>query len=393
MPAPMLPMTPALVDLIANVSVPFAQARAMPPAVYTSPGFLKHEIDDVFAKEWVAVGRTDTLPNPGDYLTYDLAGLPIFVIRDQDGTLKAMSNVCLHRMSTLLEGRGNKRQIVCPYHAWTYGLDGQLRAAPAMTLNEGFCKEQYKLPAVRCEAWLGWIMVTLNPTAPPVAETLKDVRALIDDYGMEHYVETFRETHVWDTNWKILAENFMESYHLPVCHAGTIGGLSKLDEMDCPPGLAAFNYHTILKDDRLKIALAHPSNTRMVGDRRRTTFLLAVYPSLLVTLTPGYFWYLSLQPHGVGPEAVGRVSIVFGGGMSPDYVNDAASQAHFAQLKTLLDKVNVEDRGCTEKVYRGVSAGVARAGHLSHLERPNYDFAQWLAEKTGGFRREVSPLA
>ena len=65
------------------------------------------------------------------------------------------------------------------------------------------------------------------------------------------------------------------------------------------------------------------------------------------------------------------------------------SLAHFAQLKTLLDKVNVEDRGCTEKVFRGVSAGVARAGHLSHLERPNYDFAQWLAEKTGGFRRDV----
>jgi phenylpropionate dioxygenase-like ring-hydroxylating dioxygenase large terminal subunit len=377
-------LTPAVAELVANVSTPFAEARAMPPSVYTSPDFLKHEINDVFAKEWVSVGRADTLKNAGDYLTYTLAGQPIAVIRGDDGALRAMSNVCLHRMSTLLEGRGNKRQIVCPYHAWTYGLDGQLRAAPAMAQNAAFCKEHYKLPAVRCEEWLGWIMVTLNPTAPPVAAALKDVRALIDDYGMENYIETFRETHVWDTNWKILAENFMESYHLPVCHAGTIGGLSKLDEMDCPPGLAAFNYHTILKDDRLKIALAHPSNTRMVGDRRRTTFLLAVYPSLLVTLTPGYFWYLSLHPHGVG-----QVSIIFGGGMSPDFVNDPEAQTHFAALKALLDKVNVEDRGCTEKVFRGVSAGVARPGHLSHLERPNYDFAQWLAEKTGGFQRNV----
>jgi phenylpropionate dioxygenase-like ring-hydroxylating dioxygenase large terminal subunit len=377
-------MTPALADLIANVSQPFAQARAMPPSVYTSPEFLKQEINGVFAKEWVAVGRADTLKNAGDYLTYELAGQPIFVIRCDDGRLKAMSNVCLHRMSTLLEGRGNKRLIVCPYHAWTYGLDGQLRAAPAMTLNTEFCKEHYKLPAVRCEEWLGWIMVTLNADASPVAESLKVVQSLIDDYGMENYVETFRETHVWDTNWKILAENFMESYHLPVCHAGTIGGLSKLDEMDCPPGLTAFNYHTILKDDRLKIALAHPNNTRMVGDRRRTTFLLAVYPSLLVTLTPGYFWYLSLHPKGVA-----QVDIVFGGGMSPDFINDADAQVHFAQLKTLLDKVNVEDRGCTEKVFRGVSASAARPGHLSHLERPNYDFAQWLAEKTGGFKRDL----
>lgn len=148
----------------------------------------------------------------------------------------------------------------------------------------------------------------------------------------------------------------------------------------CPPGLPAFNYHTILKDGTLKIALAHPSNTRMTGDRRRTTFLLAVYPSMLVTLTPGYFWYLSLHPHGAG-----QVHIVFGGGMAPEFVDSDEAQAHFAQLKTLLDKVNVEDRGCTEKVYRGVCAGAARAGHLSHLERPNYDFAQYLAARVGGF--------
>jgi phenylpropionate dioxygenase-like ring-hydroxylating dioxygenase large terminal subunit len=368
--------------LIENVNVPFAKARAMPPEVYTSDEFLKRELSDVFARDWVCVGRASALPNTGDYITYELAGQPIFVIRDKDGQLRAMSNVCLHRMSTILTGTGNKRTIVCPYHAWTYNLDGSLRGAPAMSLNEGFCKENYQLPQVRCEEWLGWIMVTLNQHAEQVSLQLADVEALIDDFGMEAYVETFHETHIWDTNWKILAENFMESYHLPVCHAGTIGGLSKLEEMLCPPGLAAFNYHTILKDDTLKIALAHPDNTRMKGDRRRTTFLLAIYPSLLITLTPGYFWYLSLHPHGVG-----QVHITFGGGMSPDYVNSDQAQEHFKQLKVLLDEVNVEDRGCTEKVYRGVCAGLSKPGHLSHLERPNFDFAQYLAEKTGGFER------
>ncbi len=376
---------PSVAELIANVSMPFERARAMPPSVYTSPTFLEHEIKDVFAKDWVMLGRASSLSKPGDYITYELAGQPIFVIRDQNMQLSAMSNVCLHRMSTLLEGSGNRSTITCPYHAWTYNLDGTLRGAPAMHLNSDFCKEHYKLPPVRCEEWLGWIMVTLNPNAPPVAKALAEVEGLIEDYGLEAYTETFRETHVWDTNWKILAENFMESYHLPMCHSGTIGRLSKLEEMDCPPGLAMFNYHTILKDDTLKIALAHPSNTRMKGDRRRTTFLLAVYPSMLVTLTPGYFWYLSLHPKGVG-----QVHMIFGGGMSPDFINDTDAQKHFAQLKALLDKVNVEDRGCTEKVYRGVSAGAARAGHLSHLERPNYDFAQYLAERTGGFKRQLA---
>ena len=369
-------------ELIENVSAPFEEARAMPRSVYTSQEFLASELKDVFTREWVCVGRASALAQPGDYIAYELAGEPIIVLRDKDGGLRAMSNVCRHRMSTMLEGTGNRRAIVCPYHGWSYNLDGTLRAAPAMHLNRGFHKEDCRLPQIRCEEWLGWVMITLNPDARPVAEQLGEVEALIDDFGMEAYVETFRETHVWDTNWKILAENFMESYHLPVCHAGTIGGLSKLEEMVCPPGRPAFNYHTILKDDTLKIALAHPDNTRLKGDRRRTTFLLAVYPSLLVTLTPGYFWYLSLHPRGPG-----QVNIVFGGGMSPDFAYSPEAQAHFKQLKTLLDTVNVEDRGCTERVFRGLNAQSAAPGHLSHLERPNFDFAQYLAARTGGFER------
>jgi phenylpropionate dioxygenase-like ring-hydroxylating dioxygenase large terminal subunit len=369
-------------ELIENVSQPFERARAMPPSVYTSSEFLKRELESVFAKEWVCVGRASALAKPGDYVTYELAGQPVFVMRTADGSLKAMSNVCLHRMSTLLEGSGNRRTIVCPYHGWTYNIDGTLRGAPAMTRNESFCKEAYRLPAIRCEEWLGWVMITLNPDAPPVARQLAEVEEHIADYGMTDYVETFRETHVWDTNWKILAENFMESYHLPVCHAGTIGGLSKLDEMVCPPGRPAFNYHTILKDESLKIALAHPDNTRMQGERRRMTYLLAIYPSLLITLTPGYFWYLSLHPRGTG-----QVHMIFGGGMAPEFIKSKEANAQLAQLKALLDEVNVEDRGCTERVFKGLSAATARPGHLSHLERPNFDFAQYLAERTGGFVR------
>lgn len=372
-------------QLIENVVQPFERARGMPPDVYTSESFLRRELTDVFGRDWVCVGRASALSEPGDYITYELAGQPIFVIRDRDGSLRAMANVCLHRMSTLLEGSGNKKNIVCPYHAWSYKLDGTLRGAPAMAHNEAFCKNSYRLPQIRCEEWLGWVMVTLSEDAPPVSVQLADVEILIEDYGMEPYVETFHETHVWDTNWKILAENFMESYHLPICHAGTIGGLSKLDEMVCPPGLPNFNYHTILKDESLKIALAHPDNKRLVGDRRRTTFLLAIYPSLLITLTPGYFWYLSLHPRGVG-----QVHITFGGGMAPEFARSDQAHDLFGQVKTLLDEVNIEDRACTEKVYRGVCAGLSRPGHLSHLERPNYDFAQYLAAKTGGFERRFS---
>jgi len=366
----------AIAALQAAADRPFEQAHAMPAAVYTSKAFLAAEIKQIFKQEWFCAGRASSLAKSGDYQTFELAEQPIVVIRGKNGELQAFSNVCLHRMSTLLDGRGNTKSIVCPYHAWTYNLDGSLRGAPAMQANKSFCKEELQLPSVRCEEWLGWIMVCLNPDAAPVSNQLADVEALVSDYGMENYIETFYETHVWDTNWKVLAENFMESYHLPVCHAGTIGGLSKLDEMVCPEGLPSFNYHTILKDESLSIAMAHADNTRMEGERRRTTYLLAIYPSLLITLTPGYFWYLSLHPEGVG-----KVQIQFGGGMSPEHSADPEAKEHFDQLKALLDDVNVEDRGCTEKVYRGLCSSMAQPGPLSHLERPNYDFAQYLTKK------------
>ena len=130
------PLSPAA-ELRANVAGPFAQARAMPKSVYTSPDFLAQEQAHIFAQEWLCAGRAEALPNPGDYLTMTIAGEPVIVLRDRAGQVRAMSNVCRHRMSTLLEGRGNARSIVCPYLACTCKLVGTLRGAPAMTLNEG----------------------------------------------------------------------------------------------------------------------------------------------------------------------------------------------------------------------------------------------------------------
>jgi choline monooxygenase len=366
-----------LIDTLrAGCERPFSDARAMPPGVYISPEFLEREQRDIFTREWLCVGRASTLAAPGDYLTAKIGDQPIAVLRDEDMQLRAMSNVCLHRMSVLLEGRGNVRRIVCPYHAWNYSLDGALRGAPLMDRQEGFCKESYTLPAVRCEAWQGWIYVTLNQDAPPIKTQLAQLDELIGAYGMTDYVETFHEEHVWDTNWKILAENFMESYHLPMLHRATVGPHSKLEEMECPAGHPAFNYHWITKEASLPIGNAHPDNTRLTGHWRKTTALLAIYPTHLVTLTPGYFWYLVLQPQGVG-----NVHIRFGGGLAPEFIADPQANTHMTTLKRLLDEVNAEDRRGVEAVFRGVHAPLAKPGNLSHLERPNYDFARYIAAK------------
>jgi len=367
---------PALTELRANVSVPFEQARAMPKSVYTSPDFLALEQSHIFARDWLCAGRAEALPDPGDYLTMKIAGEPVIILRDRDGNLRGMSNVCRHRMSILLEGRGNVRSIVCPYHAWTYNLDGTLRGAPAMTLNQSFCKDQIALPRIRVENWLGWIMVTLNPDAPDPQAQFADVENLVGYLDMASYRETFREEFQWNTNWKVLAENFMESYHLPVCHSGTIGSTVDLLKMTCPQGYPSFNYHYIVKNDTLPLTLAHPSNTTLKGDQRRITWLLSIYPALLITLTPGYFWYLCLTPDG--PD---HVSVLYGGGMSADWCADPDAASHLASVKALLDDVNIEDKGCVEKVYQGLVANLSSPGPLSHLERPNFEFAQYLASR------------
>ncbi|WP_373353893.1 aromatic ring-hydroxylating dioxygenase subunit alpha [Pseudoroseicyclus sp. CXY001] len=365
-----------LAELRDALAGPFAEARAMPKSVYTSPEFLALEQERLFARDWVSAGRASRLKVPGDYLTLEVADEPVIVLRDRDGALRAMSNVCRHRMSVLLEGEGNTRTITCPYHAWTYNLDGTLRGAPGMGLNEAFCRGDIALPQIACEEWKGWIMLCLDPAAPPPSERLGALDALIGHYRMEDYVELFQERFRWATNWKVLGENFMESYHLPACHAGTIGGTVSLEEMTCPPGEEGFNYHWILKNESAKLALAHEANTWLEGEDRRKTWLISLYPSLFITLTPGYFWYLSLTP--VSP---GEVDVLYGGGLAPEFLGEAEAEENFHALKTLLDEVNREDKGCTEAVYRGLTSRLGKPGPLSHLERPNWDFAQYILSR------------
>lgn len=363
-----------------NASKPIEEARSMPPGVYHSPGFLALEESEIFSKQWICIGRAESIPKTGDYIACDILDQPVVVVRGKDGVIRGFSNICLHRMARLLEGTGNAKRVVCPYHAWTYGLDGALVGAPHMEQNACFDKKDYKLPEVKAAVWQGWVYVSLNADAPDLGAHLQELGAVVTDrYRMENYVETFREEHVWDTNWKILAENFMESYHLPRLHAATVGPHSKIEEMECLPGGDAFNYHWITKEATLGLGNAHPKNKHLKGKWRRTTALITAYPGHMITLTPGYFWYLCLQPRGVD-----KVHIVYGGGFAPEYVNDPKADEMIADLKELLDEVNMEDRIGVESVFQGSGAALASSGHLSHLEQPNFEFGQYLARMVTG---------
>ena len=375
-PKPLATLLEGLTELAA---LPLEQATAMDPGVYTSEEFLQLEREKIFSKQWLCAGLAADIPEPGDYMCFDIDTQPVVVIRQSDGEIQAFSNVCRHRMMTLLEGRGNCRRIVCPYHAWTYASDGRLVAAPHMNERQDFDKSAICLPTIRCEIWHGWIYITLDPDIDSVSVLLGALDTLISPYEMENYVPIDRQEHIWNTNWKHLTENFMEGYHLPVTHKATVGGFFPVEDtkFSSAPPEPAFTYQFFTKTGEAPVGTAHPDNTRLVGDQRRTSILPTIFPSHMYALAPDHFWYLSLQP-----RSPGEVAIVYGAALAPE-VLDACEDPEklIADTRSFLDQVNAEDRLVVEGIYRGSRAPLAKAGPLCWLERENHEFTQYVARQ------------
>jgi choline monooxygenase len=360
------------------------QATAMPPDIYRSAALYDLERREIFARDWLCVGLAADMPRPGDYLSFSINDQPLFVVRGQDGEIRGFSNVCLHRMMRLVEGRGSCQRLVCPYHAWTYDLDGRLVGAPHMKRTPGFEARAHRLPAIRTEIWEGWIYVTLNQDAPPVGLMLEPLQRLVAPYRMADYVPVALQDHVWATNWKLLTENFMEGYHLPVAHRATVGAWFPAEDTWFPAERHdAFTVQTFTKDETARYGRAHPANSRLEGRWRYTSVMPSVFPTHMYVLAPDHLWYLSLRP-----KSIGEVHVRFGVALAPEVVaNMPDAETQKAELLAFFDKVNAEDRFIVEGLYQGVRAPAARPGRLSWLEREIHDFARYLATRLAGWRQ------
>jgi len=361
---------------------PFGQATGIPPEFYRRADVLELERERIFAREWLCPGLAADIPTPGDYITFSINDQPVFVVRGHDEQIRSFSNVCLHRMMRLLEDRGSCRTIACPYHGWSYDLHGRVLGAPHMKRTPGFQPAGLSLPAIRTEIWEGWIYVTLDSEAPGVGETLAPLRDLVARYGMADYVPIATEDYVWSTNWKLLAENFMESYHLPVAHRKTLGTWLPVEEIEFPAEThEGFTYETFTKDETARYGRAHPANTRLEGRWRYTSVMPTVYPTHMYVLAPDHFWYLSLRP-----KSVGEVHVRFGVALAPEVVGALENREEFTrELVTFFDRVNDEDRVVVEAIYRNTQAPLARPGPQSWLEREVHDFIGYLARRLAGW--------
>ena len=368
-----------LTSLKKLAATPLEAATAPPKAIYTLPDITAHEMDRIFASEWLCAGRADELPNPGDYMAFECGAQPLIIIRGADGALSARSNICRHRMMRLVEGRGNTRKFTCPYHAWTYNLEGQLVGAAYMDRTTCFNKSDIQLPAVRCEEYLGWIYVCLDPDVEPVAHMLADLTEKLLPYNMQNYVTIFTEDHVWDTNWKCLTENFMEGYHLPVAHRDTVGGHFPVEEtqFDERGSFPHFTSQLFVKTGTAPVGTAHPDNTSLTGKWRNISVMPTVFPCHMYVLAPDHLWYLALQPDGPG-----RTRIRYGAALAPEVLAAQSDpETYIAETKTFLDAVQLEDKSVVEGIFAGAKAPLSSPGPLSWLERENHEFTQYLARR------------
>lgn len=373
--------TAALLEGLHDVArSPLAEAFTIPPAMYSSEELYRLEGERIFAKEWVCPGLAADIREPGDYITFSILDQPFFTIRGRDGRIRSFANVCLHRMMILLEGHGRCGRITCPYHGWTYDTEGRVIGAGYMGHRDpDFDKKGYRLPELRTEIWQGWIYVTLNPDARPVAELLQELEAEVARYGLAQYVSVETQDHLWKTNWKLLTENFMEGYHLPVAHKATVGAWMPVDSVRFPhKSYDAFTWQTFTKDENAKYGRAHPDNTRLKGEWRSTTIMPTVFPSHMYVLAPDHMWYLSLRPKGSG-----EVHVRFGLALAPEVHESLGDKREewLAEVIAFFDKVNAEDRFVVEGIAVGSASPLARPGPLSFLEREVHDFARYLDRK------------
>ena len=164
--------------------LPMGEAETLPPECYTDAGFYEFEKEALFNHEWLCTGRESWVSEPGDYYTTLIADEPIIVARTLKGELKAMSAVCQHRAMLVAEGHGNRRGFLCPYHHWSYSLDGGLTNAPAMEKTCDFDKSKFGLASFRVEVWNGFVFVNIDADAPPLSPRLEAVADALANYDL-----------------------------------------------------------------------------------------------------------------------------------------------------------------------------------------------------------------
>jgi len=376
----MQPDTRALLDTLAkSIGTPIEEARGLPPLAYTSEEFYELEVEHLFRRDWICIGREEEAANPGDFFTMELAGEPLLVIRGRDGALRALSNVCRHRYMQVALDRGNASRLVCPYHGWTYNLDGTLIGAPNMAENRIFDRANCRLPEIPLETWLGFVFVNLSGDAVPLAPRLQELGERLSPYGIESMRISAMYDEVWEGNWKLTMENNAEAHHHRTLHPESLQPWMPGDDSHCGEDQIDWTLlRTPLELERL--AADAPSYARLIegycegidpADRAETlTYIL--FPSSTFDASPGLVFWKRILPLGLSQTRVMMGALVPEAELSEEL---NAENAEFFEV------LNPEDYQATWRLQTTIASRFAEAGPLSVKEACLFHFQRHLARR------------
>ncbi len=355
--------------------------RALPRAAYIDDAVWQRERERLFAHQWFAVARQEDVPGAGDRLVVDVAGESVLVVRDGE-ELRAFYNLCRHRGSTLVDPDPDGAPcagrfaggIRCPYHAWTYGLDGGLRRTPFV---DGVDREAFGLHPVGVATWGGWVFVHLTPTeATPLAEQLGAIPERLRRYPLADLRRGAVEVYDVAANWKVIAENFNECYHCGPIHpelcdlVPAFRGGRDLDWEDgVPHREGAWTFTESGTSDRAPFPeLTEEERVRHKGE--------LIYPNVLLSLSADHAAALVLTPLGPGRTRVTGEFL-----FAPEEI--ARDDFDPSDAVTFWDRINRQDWAACARVQRGMASRVYTHGWFAPMEDESADIRRWYGPLMG----------
>ncbi|HJO05116.1 MAG TPA: aromatic ring-hydroxylating dioxygenase subunit alpha [Acidobacteriota bacterium] len=357
---------------------PFGHSRMLPGEAYTSSELLAWELEHIYAGTWVCVGRTLDLPEAGAQLGVAIGATQVLLTRAEDGEVRGFFNVCSHRGHELI-GCGEARNagvVKCPYHAWTFGLEGTL-ANPRHCEEASFDPADFGLVPVSIDEWGGWLFVNVSGSAAGLAAyTGERLDTAMAAYGADQLVEAARDDYVVNANWKLIIENYHECYHCALIHPE----LSRVSPADSgylwhPDGAWVGGSMDIASGVET-MSLTGESGAAPLpglgGAQLRQVLYLELFPSLLISAHPDY-----IMTHTFQPLATDRTRVECRWLFAPDTVNREDFDPAYA--RDFWHLTNQQDWAVCEGAQRGMDTGAYRAGPLSDDEEALYHHLAMLA--------------
>jgi|TARA_B110000263_G_scaffold118104_1_gene102936 phenylpropionate dioxygenase-like ring-hydroxylating dioxygenase large terminal subunit len=282
-----------------------ARRLLLPSKAYTSQDVFSAEMRDVFPSSWILVAELAEVATPGDYVATMIGQEPVLIVRDNAGSINAFANICPHRGTTLAEGKRNcGKELECPYHGWTFSLDGALVSIPSRKgFNNQLHQDQLNLRPLRLETWERFIFVNIDESAPALSSYLEAVPALLAQHGILDLSPTVHIDDIVDVNWKLLVDNALDDYHLPVVHAHSLQ--PTLEGMKLRECIGA-RYASILcmplnESGRMQ----YLPRAELGEEQARSTYAIDVFPNLtIIALPDGGLSTLRFDPISVSQTAV-----------------------------------------------------------------------------------------